>query len=112
MARDDRRRNTGLSSAIAARLVVFTSACCLYPSCYVASLLMIIRNQLVLFCAVVFLTGSLLSAQTKLAQTPPMGWNSWNAFHLDITDAIIRAQAAALVSTGMKDAGYEYVVID
>ena len=41
-----------------------------------------------------------------------MGWNSWNHFHLDISDAIIRAQAAALVQSGMKAAGYEYVVID
>jgi alpha-galactosidase len=70
------------------------------------------RNQLVTFCMAILLTSGSLQAQTKLAQTPPMGWNSWNAFHLDITDAIIRAQAKALVSTGMKDAGYEYVVID
>jgi len=48
----------------------------------------------------------------ELAKTPPMGWNSWNCFRLNIDDATIRAQAAALVSSGMKDAGYEYVVID
>lgn len=41
-----------------------------------------------------------------------MGWNSWNHFQLDINDAIIRAQANALVKSGMKAAGYEYVVID
>lgn len=41
-----------------------------------------------------------------------MGWNSWNAFRLKIDDQIIRAQAAAMASNGMKDAGYEYVVID
>jgi alpha-galactosidase len=41
-----------------------------------------------------------------------MGWNSWNCFHLKITDAIIRAQAKAMVTSGMKAAGYEYVVID
>ena len=41
-----------------------------------------------------------------------MGWNSWNHFHLNIDDATIRAQAAALVKSGMKAAGYEYVVID
>jgi len=50
--------------------------------------------------------------QPQLARTPPMGWNSWNHFQLDINDAIIRAQANALVKSGMKDAGYEYVVID
>ena len=47
-----------------------------------------------------------------LAATPPMGWNSWNSFHLDIDDPIIRAQAKAMVDSGMKAAGYEYVVID
>jgi alpha-galactosidase len=47
-----------------------------------------------------------------LARTPPMGWNSWNRFLLNINDAIIRAQAEALVRSGMKAAGYEYVVID
>jgi alpha-galactosidase len=47
-----------------------------------------------------------------LARTPPMGWNSWNRYRLNINDAIIRAQAEALVKSGMKAAGYEYVVID
>jgi alpha-galactosidase len=52
------------------------------------------------------------SAQKILAATPPMGWNSWNKFHMKIDDATIRAQADAMVSTGMKAAGYEYVNID
>jgi alpha-galactosidase len=51
-------------------------------------------------------------AQTQLAQTPPMGWNSWNHFGCKITDAIVRAEADAMVSSGMKAAGYEYVNID
>lgn len=48
----------------------------------------------------------------ELARTPPMGWNSWNHFRLEISDAIIRAQANAMVTSGLKAAGYEYVVID
>ncbi len=48
----------------------------------------------------------------KLALTPPMGWNSWNHYHLNINEAIIRAQAKAMVDSGMKALGYEYVVID
>ena len=48
----------------------------------------------------------------QLATTPPMGWNSWNHFGNSVTDADVRAAAEALVSTGMKDAGYTYVVID
>lgn len=41
-----------------------------------------------------------------------MGWNSWIPFRLKITDKLLRAQAKALVDSGMKDAGYEYFVID
>ena len=51
------------------------------------------------------------AAQT-LAQTPPMGWNSWNFFAGNVTDKDIRAAADQLVATGMKDAGYVYVNID
>jgi alpha-galactosidase len=47
-----------------------------------------------------------------LSVTPPMGWNSWNFFHRDVTDKDVRSAADALVSTGMKDAGYVYVNID
>ena len=47
-----------------------------------------------------------------LAKTPPMGWNSWNLFHEKITDAIVREMADAMVSSGMRDAGYVYVNID
>ena len=48
----------------------------------------------------------------SLAQTPPMGWNSWNHFHDKVDDATIRAQAEAMVSSGMRDAGYTYINID
>lgn len=47
-----------------------------------------------------------------LAQTPPMGWNSWNKFACDVSEDLIRQTADAMVSSGMKDAGYEYIVID
>jgi len=48
----------------------------------------------------------------QVAQTPPMGWNSWNFFFGKVTDKDIRASADQIVSTGMKDAGYIYVNID
>lgn len=48
----------------------------------------------------------------ELAQTPPMGWNSWNKFRCDINEDLVREIADAMVESGMKDAGYEYVVID
>jgi alpha-galactosidase len=47
-----------------------------------------------------------------LALTPPMGWNSWNKFGCNIDENLIRKEADALVSSGMRDAGYQYVVID
>src|SRR3984885_13229587 len=50
-------------------------------------------------------------AQT-VAQTPPMGWNSWNYFAERVDDKGVRAATDQIVSTGMKDAGYIYVNID
>lgn len=47
-----------------------------------------------------------------LALTPPMGWNSWNNFACNIDEVLIRQTADAMVTSGMKDAGYQYVVID
>jgi alpha-galactosidase len=47
-----------------------------------------------------------------VAQTPPMGWNSWNFFAERVTDKDIRDSADQIVATGMKDAGYIYVNID
>jgi len=47
-----------------------------------------------------------------LAATPPMGWNSWNKFACKVNEDLIKHAADAMVRTGMKDAGYEYIVID
>lgn len=69
-----------------------------------------VARQLVFLC---FLTSTLaLVSQDKLAATPPMGWNSWNHFADRVDDATIRATADALVSTGLRDAGYIYLNID
>ena len=46
-----------------------------------------------------------------LGLTPPMGWNSWNTFTWEINDKLIREAADAMASE-LKDAGYEYIVID
>lgn len=48
----------------------------------------------------------------KLAQTPPMGWNSWNKFGCNVSESLIKEMADAMASSGMKEAGYEYIVID
>ena len=47
-----------------------------------------------------------------LAKTPPMGWNSWNLFAEKVDDQTVRGIADAMLSSGMKDAGYIYINID
>jgi alpha-galactosidase len=47
-----------------------------------------------------------------LALTPPMGWNSWNHYGCNIDEKLIEATADALVSSGLRDAGYTYVTLD
>ena len=45
-------------------------------------------------------------------QKPPMGWNTWNTFGENINEQLILETADAMVEKGLKDAGYEYIVID
>jgi alpha-galactosidase len=52
------------------------------------------------------------SAYAQLATTPPMGWNSWNKFGCNVDENLIKEMAAAMVSSGMRDAGYRFIVID
>lgn len=69
----------------------------------------------ILLCLIfVFACSSIGFSQKfeKLALTPPMGWNSWNGFGCNVNEKLIRETADMLVSSGMKDAGYTYVVID
>jgi len=47
-----------------------------------------------------------------LARTPPMGWNSWNKFACRVNEGVIKQAADAMVSSGMRDAGYQFIVID
>ncbi|NYH45985.1 alpha-galactosidase [Micromonospora jinlongensis] len=68
----------------------------------------------------VLLAGALVGLRAPAAQaldngvarTPPMGWNSWNSFGCNINEALIRQTADAIVSSGMRDLGYNYVVVD
>ena len=57
-------------------------------------------------------TAGVPAASAGLAMTPPMGWNSWNHFACKVDERVIRDTADALASTGMRDAGYQYLVID
>jgi alpha-galactosidase len=64
---------------------------------------------LVFFLGCLSLTGQKFP---DLAATPPMGWNSWNTFATHINEALIRDIADAFVDLGLKEAGYEYIVLD
>jgi alpha-galactosidase len=79
------------------------------------------RTALILLAAI-FMLGSVTwsldqqslvkTLASTLASTPPMGWNSWNKFGCNVGEDLIRQTADAMVASGMKDAGYQYVVID
>jgi len=66
----------------------------------------------VLFCVGLSFPQEQPIPSAGLALTPPMGWNSWNKFGCNVSDEMIREMADAMVKSGMKDAGYQYVVID
>jgi alpha-galactosidase len=57
-------------------------------------------------------SGIARAQDSMLARTPPMGWNSWNHFACEVSDAVVRAQADAIVISGMKSVGYVYILID
>ncbi len=67
-------------------------------------------KKLVLLLFVLILVLSCNKEQ--VTDTPPMGWMTWNMFGGDINEQLIREMADAMVETGMKDAGYEYIIID
>ena len=70
-------------------------------------------KHLILLCAA--LVGAATASAQKwegLADTPPMGWNSWNKFGCNIDERMIREMADALVDTGLAEAGYVYINLD
>lgn len=69
------------------------------------------KNKIVLLLCLA-IQISLYAQTPDLAKTPPMGWNSWNAFALDINSKIVKAVADSMVSKGLAAAGYQYIVID
>ena len=70
------------------------------------------RNSLLFIACLLVTAGSLPALDNGLAKTPPMGWNSWNKFACDVREESVRKAADAMVKSGMKDAGYQYIVID
>ena len=52
------------------------------------------------------------SSYNGLALTPQMGWNDWNAFGCNINETILLDNARAMVNYGLRDLGYNYVILD
>ena len=76
-------------------------------------------SQTLLAAAVLAGSSFLVSAQAtdagpraSLAATPPMGWNSWNTFGNQINEDVVRGVADKIVALGLRDLGYQYIVID
>lgn len=72
-----------------------------------------ILNKLFIIAICCFSSSNLFAQKfEELAQTPPMGWNSWNTFQTNINEQMLRDMVDAYVSSGMRDAGYTYFVLD
>ena len=71
------------------------------------------KSSLLVFSLLALCAPSAVRAlDNGLARTPPMGWNSWNKFQCNVSESLIKETADAIVRSGMRDAGYQYVVID
>ena len=53
-----------------------------------------------------------LALNNGLGRTPAMGWNSWNLYGCNVNESIVRRMADAMVDSGLKELGYEYVTVD
>ncbi len=73
-----------------------------------------ITNRLLLVSLIAIAACTSANAQKfeELAQTPPMGWNSWNTFQTKIDEPLLKGMVDTYVSSGMRDAGYTYFVLD
>jgi|HubBroStandDraft_1064217.scaffolds.fasta_scaffold10752_4 alpha-galactosidase len=79
---------------------------------YMTKLCLALASIFLLLCASAPLTIRANAADSGVAQTPPMGWNSWNKFACHVNEDLVKSATDAMVTSGMKDAGYQYVVID
>jgi feruloyl esterase len=57
------------------------------------------------------LAAEAANTRMPLAATPPMGWNSWDAFGTTVTEAEVKANADAMAKS-LKSHGWQYVVVD
>ena len=71
-------------------------------------------TRMVLLCTMLAMAATQATAQKweNLADTPQMGWNSWNKFQGNISEEVIKGIADAMVEEGLLEAGYTYLNID
>jgi len=70
------------------------------------------KTKFLIFIFALIALGSSAQKYENLVPTPPMGWNSWNKFACNVSEKLIMQMADQMISSGMHDAGYEYIVID
>ncbi|MBN1185386.1 MAG: glycoside hydrolase family 27 protein [Bacteroidales bacterium] len=70
------------------------------------------KKQMILPLLIILFLDVSAQKFDKLAQTPPMGWNSWNKFGPEVSEKLIISIADAMAKNGMTEAGYEYIVLD
>ena len=70
-------------------------------------------KRLLLFCAALCCAATSSAQKWEgLADTPPMGWSTWNKFGCNVDERMVREMADALVESGLAEAGYVYLNID
>ncbi|CAB4442208.1 unnamed protein product [Rhizophagus irregularis] len=70
-----------------------------------------LRVFITLFC-VIYVINGINGLDNGLGRTPPMGWNSWNRFHCNINENLIKQTADALIKYGLDEVGYKYLNMD
>jgi len=71
-----------------------------------------IKNLIFIFISFLVSLSALGQKFENLAMTPPMGWNSWNTFGTNVDEQLIKDMTDLFIKEGLKDAGYEYIVMD
>ena len=71
-------------------------------------------KKIFIFNLILSITFFMINAQSfeDLAQTPLMGWNSWNKFGCDVNENLIREMADAMVSSGMREVWVKFLKND
>lgn len=70
------------------------------------------RHSVIALCLATAAVVSAADLRAQGVEPPIMGWSSWNTYRINISEELIRRQADAMVSLGLKDAGYRYINID